>query len=164
MSIVTPQPLNMKIEVVTPKVRYFVDPVRGRLPQPDLNYTLIDQPQGIPGYAMMNIQEFYLTPSPNQFIIPLFLNLPEVFFSEFDAYYTVTEVVVRNIPLIAHLFYSQVEYWWIIALANEILDPFVLQQNKILRIPSQVVVFNKWLQRPVKRKRTSRDFILRAAI
>jgi hypothetical protein len=164
MPITSPQTLSIKIEVVPPKITYFVDPVRGRLPRQDTNYTLISQPQGIPGYAMTNIQDFYLTPAPNQFIIPLFLNLPEVFFSEFDAYFTVNEVVVRNLPLIAHLFYSQVEYWWIIALANEILDPFVLKQNRILRIPSQTVVFNKWLQRPVLRQRTSRDFILRAAI
>lgn len=164
MATTHPHSTYIKIDVVPATVKYFTDPVRGRLPQPNLNYTSIDQPQGIPGYSMANIQDFYLTPDPNQYIIPLFLNLPEIFFSEFDSYYTVTEVTVRNLPLISYLFYQQVEYWWIIAIANKIRDPFVLTQNKILRIPSQVVIFNKWLQRPVKRKRTSRDFYLRAAI
>jgi hypothetical protein len=153
--------LFLDFEVGEPTIKYFTDPVRGRLPQPDLNYTLISPPQGIPGYAIANIQDFYLTKEP-EYIIPLFLNLPEVFFSELDSYFTVDAVVQRNLPLIAHLFYQQVHYWWIIAIANRIRDPFVLPLNKILRIPSQVVVFNKWLQRPVKRNRTSRDFFLRA--
>jgi len=154
--------LFLEFEMQEPTIKYFTDPVRGRLPQPDLNYTIISQPQGIPGYAIANIQDFYLTKTNPSYIVPLFLNLPEVFFSEFDSYFTIDASVQRNLPLIAYIFYQQVHYWWIIAIANKIRDPFVLPLNKIIRIPSSVVVFNKWLQRPVKRNRTSRDFFLRS--
>ena len=133
MATVNPSTIPLSMGINEPSIKYFTDPVRGRLPQPDFNYQLVDPPQGIPSYAMANIQDFYLTPSPNPFIVPLFLNLPELFFSEFDAYYTVTEVTVRNLPLIAYLFYQQVEYWWIIALANEIEDPFVLRHRPASR-------------------------------
>ena len=153
-------PFNVKISVVPPTVKYFVDPVRGRLPRPDTNYTLVNQPQGIPSYSIANVQDFYLTPSPDEFIIPLFINLPEIFFSEFDQYHTITIVDQLRLDLVAHFFYEQVEYWWIIALANEIRNPFNIELNRILRIPSQEVILNKWLQRPIRRRRTNRDFTL----
>jgi hypothetical protein len=93
-----------------------------------------------------------LTPDP-QFIVPLFFNLPSVFFSEFDFYHQVTVVDVLRLDLIAYKYYTNVEYWWIIAAANSILDPFNLVIGTILRIPGETFVINEWLQRPVKKLR-----------
>ena len=160
MAINNAKTQDLKISVVEPMIKYFVDPVRGRLPKPDTNYVLISQPQGIPSYSISNVQDFYLTPTPDAFIIPIFITLPEIFFSEFDQYHTITVVDQLRLDLIAHIFYEQVEYWWIIALANDIADPFDIPLNKILRIPSQEVILNKWLQRPIRRRRTSSDFTL----
>lgn len=159
MAIANPKHNFVTINVETPTVVYDVDPVRGRLPRPDLNYTEVEQPEGIPSYAIANLQDFYLTPAPNAFIIPLFLNLPEVFFSAFDQYYVINEPDRLNLPLLAHFFYQQVEYWWIIAIANDISNPFQLKNNTILRIPSEEVILNKWLQRPVRRRVPTNEFI-----
>jgi hypothetical protein len=158
MATVNPHRIEMKINILPPVVHYFVDPVKGRLPRENINYVQIERPQGIPSYAIANLQDFYLTPEPASFILPLFINLPEIFFSEFDNYHTITEIDKFRLDLIAHRFYIQVEYWWIIALANEILDPFNIPINKILRIPSEEVVINKWLQRPLKKRRVSNEF------
>lgn len=159
MAIDRPKHQILTFGISTPTVTYQVDPVRGRLPKPDLNYVEVEQPEGIPTYAIANLQDFYLTPSPDSFIIPLFLNLPEVFFSEFDQYWIVSESDRLNLPLIAYFFYQQAEYWWILAIANDISNPFQLKNGTILRIPSEEVIINKWLQRPVRRRVPTDEFV-----
>lgn len=144
-------------EMLAPSVYYFTGSTLGAPPKIDTSYTLIDPPSSISGYAIANSQDFYLTPDP-QFIVPLFFNLPSAFFSEFDYYHLVTVVDVLRLDLIAYKYYTNVEYWWIIAAANNILDPFNLTVGTILRIPGETFVINEWLQRPVKKLRDPDTF------
>lgn len=150
---VTPHRLQMEFEVVPPEVYFFKDPIRGRPMFPPNNYTLVDPPAGIPTYAISTIQDWYRTSEPDVYLIPLWLNISELFTSEFDTYFTVTEVERLRADLIAYRFYTQVDYFWIILLANNILDPFHVEVNTILRIPATSVVLSKWLVRPVSRIR-----------
>lgn len=145
------------IEILPPSAYYFGPPTRGRLPLVENNYTLIEPPQDLPTYAIANSQDFYLTPFP-QYIIPLFLNLPHVFFSAEDSYHEITVVDHLRLDLIAYRYYLNVEFWWIICIANDILDPFNLTIGSIIRIPSNAIVINEWLQRPVKKVRDSDIF------
>jgi hypothetical protein len=45
-------------------------------------------------------------------------------------------VVGERLEIIAHQYYGDEDYWWVIALANRILDPFSLTPGTRLRIPS----------------------------
>lgn len=145
--------VQIKFEVIEPKVHFFKDPIQGRPFTLPRNYTLVDEPSGIPNYAISNIQDWYLTPDPDVFVVTIFLNNEEIFFSEFDSYHTVTVIDQRRPDLMSYRFYGTVDYFWIILLANNILDPFNIEQNVILRIPSQATVLNKWLVKPVTRIR-----------
>ena len=155
MAETNPYPLLLDIEILPPTVNYFVDPVRGRPPVCDFNYTLVEKPEDLPTYSIANVQDFYLTSRAAgvQFIIPMFLNLPDVIFGEFDVYHTVTAADELRIDLISYQFYGTVEYGWIILLANDIDNPFNLSQNTILRIPSTSIVLSNWLTTPVTRQR-----------
>ncbi len=147
-----PAPFTANLNILPTSVYYFPGLTAGRLPIEATNYTEIEPPLELPGYAIANMQDFYLTPSP-QFIISLFLNVPSIFFSEQDNYHLVTIMDNLRLDLIAYKFYLEVDYWWVIALANDLLDPFNLEVGKILRIPAESLVVNEWLQRPVKKIR-----------
>jgi nucleoid-associated protein YgaU len=41
----------------------------------------------------------------------------------------------ERLDVIAHRFYGDEEYWWVVALANRISDPFSLTVGRRLRIP-----------------------------
>ena len=43
----------------------------------------------------------------------------------------------ERLDVIAHKYYGDEDYWWIIALANRIMDPFTLEVGRRLRIPSE---------------------------
>jgi hypothetical protein len=150
---VSPYAQELNITIYPAAVHYFVDPIRGRPPQKDRNYIPIEEPEGIPNYSIANIQDFYLTPKPNSFIVPLFLNIPENIFGEFDSYHTVVAHELLRFDLLSYRFYDTVEYWWIIMLANDIPDPFNVPLGKIVRIPSLSVVLSNWLSTPVTRLR-----------
>ena len=152
-----PLPLTFSPEFLPANAYYFRGTTKGRLPIEDVSFTQIDPPPDLPGYAIVNTQDFYLTPRP-QFIVPIFFNLPKKFFSEEDSYHELTAYDVLRLDLVAYHYYINVEYWWIIAAANEILNPFNLAIGTILRIPSDNVVTNEWLQRPVKKVRDAGDF------
>lgn len=130
---------------------------QGSLLFTDTNYAQVDIPPNIPVYAIANSQEFYLTPSP-QYIVALFLETPKVPFSEFDIYHQVTATDYLRLDLISYKYYLTPEYWWVIALANDLLDPFSLAIGTILRIPSQSIVINEWIQSTIKRVPPSTAF------
>jgi hypothetical protein len=44
--------------------------------------------------------------------------------------------VGERLDLLAYRYYGDEEYWWVIALANRIQDPFALTPGTRLRIPS----------------------------
>lgn len=148
---------DIGITVETPTVYYFTDPVRGLKPFADFNYTLITGPASLPSYSIGNVQDFYLTSraAGRQQIVPLFLNLPDsdLQFGRRDSRHTVTAADEFRVDLISYRFYGTVEYWWIILLANDVIDPFSIKQNTILRIPDQGVILSNWLSTPVSRQR-----------
>jgi nucleoid-associated protein YgaU len=43
----------------------------------------------------------------------------------------------ERLDVIAHKYYGDEDYWWVIALANRIMDPFTLEVGRRLRIPSE---------------------------
>jgi nucleoid-associated protein YgaU len=43
----------------------------------------------------------------------------------------------ERLDVIAHKYYGDEDYWWIIALANRIMDPFTLEVGRRLRIPNE---------------------------
>lgn len=52
-----------------------------------------------------------------------------------DEYYTVSNVDEGRLDIIAYNFYGTPRFWWVIALANEIIDPFDIPVGTTLRIP-----------------------------
>jgi nucleoid-associated protein YgaU len=54
-----------------------------------------------------------------------------------DGVDTIEHVIqgAERLEIIAHRYYGDEEYWWIIALANRIMDPFSLTAGARLRIP-----------------------------
>lgn len=52
-----------------------------------------------------------------------------------DTYYTVTNADENRLDIIANRFYGTPRFWWIIALANYIMDPFYIPVGTTLRIP-----------------------------
>ena len=58
-----------------------------------------------------------------------------VMLSDDDEYYTVTNVDENRLDIIASKFYGTPRFWWIIALANYIMDPFYIPVGTTLRIP-----------------------------
>jgi nucleoid-associated protein YgaU len=49
-----------------------------------------------------------------------------------------------RLDLLAHRYYGDSEYWWVIALANRIEDPFALTIGQRLRVPADVkAILNK---------------------
>lgn len=50
----------------------------------------------------------------------------------------------ERLEILAHTYYGDEDYWWIIALANRIQDPFTLTAGTRLRIPADArVILNK---------------------
>ena len=52
-----------------------------------------------------------------------------------DKYYTVEMVSENRLDMIASSYYNSPRYWWVIALANGIDDPFDVPKGTLLRIP-----------------------------
>ena len=156
--VTLPAPFEFTPKMLSNNAYYFTEFVLGRLPLMENNYTEIEPPADLSGYAIANLQDFYLTSPSPEYVISLFLNTPSTFFSEFDNYHEVTAVDKLRLDLISYKYYLQVEYWWVIALANNILDPFNIPIGTILRVPSESTVINEWLHRPLKRVRDPNAF------
>lgn len=60
-----------------------------------------------------------------------------------DEYFTVTKSEEDRLDLIANYFYSTPRYWWVIALANDIIDPFDIPVGTQLRIPPILTIFKE---------------------
>lgn len=63
-------------------------------------------------------------------------------FSSEDQYYTVTKSEENRLDIISNMYYNTPKYWWIIALANYILDPFDIPVGTNLRIPPLLSLYN----------------------
>lgn len=60
-----------------------------------------------------------------------------------DSYYKVTMVEENRLDIISMSIYGTPRYWWVIALANDIIDPFDVPVGTELRIPLIETLFNK---------------------
>lgn len=75
-------------------------------------------------------KEIYLE-SYNQVKVPV---------TDQDTYHVVEEKEVNRLDIISNNFYGTPNYWWMIALANNLIDPLVVNKGTLLRIPSLLTV------------------------
>lgn len=60
-----------------------------------------------------------------------------------DQFFTVTKAEEGRLDIIAAQFYGTARFWWIIALANYIIDPFDCKVGTVLRVPPIISLYNK---------------------
>ena len=60
-------------------------------------------------------------------------------------YHTVTILEQNRIDKISNLVYGTTKYWWLIALANNIIDPFIIIPGTTLKIPTITSFIQKGL-------------------
>lgn len=53
----------------------------------------------------------------------------------------------ERLDIIAHRYYGDEDYWWVVAIANRIMDPFTLEVGRRLRIPSEARAILDKMQR-----------------
>ena len=58
-----------------------------------------------------------------------------------DSYYTVTLETENRLDLVAYSFYGSARYWWIVAMANGIIDHFDVAVGTRLRIPPMLTLY-----------------------
>lgn len=63
--------------------------------------------------------------------------------SKDESTYIVGIETANRLDLVSYRCYSTSKYWWVIALANNILDPFDVPYGTTLRIPPLSVLYNK---------------------
>lgn len=52
-----------------------------------------------------------------------------------DVYYTVTHETVDRLDIVSYKYYGVPMYWWVLGIANDIINPFDLPLGTVLRIP-----------------------------
>lgn len=67
------------------------------------------------------------------------LKIPE---SDNDRYHVVKNKEVGRLDMIANEYYNDPSLWWAIALANGFIDPFIVNEGDLIRIPSRVTLFD----------------------
>jgi len=73
-------------------------------------------------------------------------NVPKIDEQPQDVYYTVQAGEPRRLDKIAYNQYGNYLLWWIIALANNIADPFTeLEVGQVIRIPYLPYIYSKVL-------------------
>jgi hypothetical protein len=65
-----------------------------------------------------------------------------------DQYYRISSIINWRLDLIADYYYGDQNLWWVIAFANDVVDPFQAFNNppdppSVIRIPSVDTVYNK---------------------
>lgn len=63
--------------------------------------------------------------------------------SEGDEYYTVAIEDKNRLDMISNYYYNTPRFWWVIALANYILDPFDVPVGTVLRIPPITALYRE---------------------
>lgn len=64
-------------------------------------------------------------------------------YTDEDMYYTVTMETENRLDIIAEYYYNSARYWWVIACANYIFDPFDIPKGTKLRIPPMASLYNE---------------------
>lgn len=62
-------------------------------------------------------------------------NQTPVAYSDSDIYHEVQNSEEGRLDIIANKYYGSPEYWWIIAMANDYIDPFYIKAGTLVRIP-----------------------------
>lgn len=60
-----------------------------------------------------------------------------------DQFFVVSSNEQNRLDVVALKFYNTPRYWWVIAIANYIIDPFDVPIGTRLRIPPLVALYNK---------------------
>lgn len=63
--------------------------------------------------------------------------------SDEDEYYTITEQEENRLDIVSNMFYDTPKYWWVVALANYLFDPFDVPKGTTLRIPPIVSLYTQ---------------------
>lgn len=58
-----------------------------------------------------------------------------------DNFYTVTKAEEGRLDIVAQAYYGTSNYWWVIAMANYIIDPFDVPVGTTLRIPPLMALY-----------------------
>ena len=69
-------------------------------------------------------------------------NQTPVDMSQYDKYHEVTHREVNRLDMISNMYYGDPQFWWAIAMANNIIDPFVIPLGSVLRVPSLISLSN----------------------
>lgn len=64
-------------------------------------------------------------------------------YSKSDIYHIVDIQDAGRLDIIAQLYYGTPRYWWVIALANAIKDPFDIPVGTSLRVPDILSLYNR---------------------
>jgi capsid portal protein len=56
--------------------------------------------------------------------------------SQNDKYHEVLQEEENRLDIISNKYYGNPEFWWVIAVGNNLVDPFVIKVGDIIRIPS----------------------------
>lgn len=57
-----------------------------------------------------------------------------------DSYHIVEHSEVNRLDIISEKYYNTPDYWWAIALANNMIDPFIINEGVMIRIPSRLTL------------------------
>ena len=63
--------------------------------------------------------------------------------SNADEYFIVTKIEEDRLDIISYKYYNTPKYWWVIAMANYIFDPFDIPVGTKLRIPPILSLYDK---------------------
>lgn len=59
-----------------------------------------------------------------------------------DKFHTVLQEQENRPDIIANIYYNDPSLWWIVSLANELIDPFIIKPGSVLRIPPLISLYN----------------------
>lgn len=62
--------------------------------------------------------------------------------SDNDKFHTVATEQENRLDIIANIYYNDASLWWVIALANELVDPMIIKPGSVLRIPPIISLYN----------------------
>lgn len=58
-----------------------------------------------------------------------------------DKFHTVLKEQENRLDIIANIYYKDPSMYWVIALANKLIDPFIVDVGSILRIPAYTSLY-----------------------
>ena len=61
--------------------------------------------------------------------------------SDNDIYHIVQTEEENRLDIISKKYYGDAQYFWVIALANDLIDPLVVVRDTVLRIPSMTSLY-----------------------